>query len=156
LALGAFIAPVQSDSFEIQNGRVGRAHVGMTVAEFYSAFDRREIELVDLDLEGTFSPALEVHSNNHLLLTAEIDKRNGGWMIFRITVLDRRFHTSRGISVGSTYADVKKAYPGLKILMGEGQQFAFAETESLSFGLNADIRNPPSDRSRVTSILILR
>jgi hypothetical protein len=85
-----------------------------------------------------------------------LNKRDGAWIIFRITVKDSRFHTTRGISVGSTYADLKKAYPGLKIKMGEGQQFAVTEAESLSFGLDADVRKPPADRSRITSILILR
>jgi hypothetical protein len=39
--------------------------------------------------------------------------------------------------------------------MGEGQQFAYAEAESLSFGLDADIGKEPPDRSMVRSILML-
>ena len=156
LLLSASIAAGQYDSFQIRDTHVGRAHVGMTVEDFYSAFDRREVKLVDQDLEGVFSPALEVRSNGHVLLMGEVDKRDGACIIFRITVKDPRFHTTRGISVCSTYADLERAYPGLKILMGEGRQFAFSETESLSFGLDADIRKPPADRSRVASILILR
>jgi hypothetical protein len=111
--------------------------------------------LTNLDLEGMFSPALEVRSNGRVLLIGEIDKTGSGWIVFRITLKDRRFHTSKGIGVGSTFADLKRAYPGLKILIGEGQQFAFIEPESLSFGLDA-YPEAPSDRSRVTSVLMLR
>jgi len=155
LSISTSAALAQSDSFQIHNGRSGRMHVGMTVEEFYQAFDRREIKLVDLDGEGMFSPALVVRSNGQVLVTGEIDKRNGDWIIFRIEINDRRYHTVAGLSVGSTLADLKRAYPGLKIVMGEGQQFAYAETESLSFGLDADIGKKPPDRSRVTSILML-
>ena len=96
---------------------MGQAHIGMTVEDFYSAFDRREVRLVDQDLEGMFSPPLEVRSNGHVILIGEVDKRDGAWIIFLITVKDSRFHTTRGISVGSTYADLKRAYPGLKTEM---------------------------------------
>jgi hypothetical protein len=145
----------QTDSFRIQNGRVGKLQVGMTVEEFYSAFRSQDLRLTNLDLEGMFSPALEVRSNGRVLLIGEIDKTGSGWIVFRITLKDRRFHTSKGIGVGSTFADLKRAYPGLKILIGEGQQFAFIEPESLSFGLDA-YPEAPSDRSRVTSVLMLR
>ena len=111
--------------------------------------------MTNLDLEGMFSPALEVRSNGRVLLIGETDKTGSGWVIFRITLKDRRFHTSKGISVGSTFADLKRAYPGLKLLMGEGEQFAFIEPESLSFGLDA-YPEAPSDRSKVTSVLMLR
>jgi hypothetical protein len=110
--------------------------------------------LTNLDLEGMFSPALEVRSNGRVLLVGEIDKARGEWIIFRLTLKDRRFHTSKGIGVGSTFGDLKRAYPDLKLLKGEGQQFAFIEPESLSFGLDV-YPEAPSDRSKVTSVLML-
>jgi len=59
------------------------------------------------------------------------------------------------VAVGSMFADLKRAYPDLRLLMGEGQQFAFIEAESLSFGLDA-YPEAPSNRSKVTSVLMLR
>jgi hypothetical protein len=153
--LGTPAATGQTDSFRIQDGRVGKLHVGMTVEEFYSAFSGQVLRLTNLDLEGMFSPALEARSNGRVLLIGEIDKTPNGWIIFRLTLKDRRFHTSKGISVGSMFADLKRAYPDLRLLMGEGQQFAFIEAESLSFGLDA-YPEAPSNRSKVTSVLMLR
>src|ERR1019366_658237 len=79
----------QTDSFRIQDGRVGKLHVGMTVEEFYSAFSGQVLRLTNLDLEGMFSPALEARSNGRVLLIGEIDKTPNGWIIFRLTLKDR-------------------------------------------------------------------
>jgi hypothetical protein len=107
---------------------------------------------VNNEEEGVSSPQLEVRSKGHVVLTADFE-----WgRICRIFVMDPRFHTARGISVGSTYADVKKAYPGLEVGTGEGVQCAIAEAESLSFCLDTYTIEPPPDSSRVTAIVARR
>lgn len=144
----------QDDPFLIKDSGVGRIHLGMTVDEFLAAYERSQVRLVDLQLEGMFSPALKVQSNGHPLLTAEIDR---GWVISRIQLEDRRFHTAEGISIGSTFAEIQRAYPGSKALMGEGQWFGRVDKRALSFGLDGgDIEEPPTNESKVTSILIVR
>jgi hypothetical protein len=51
----------------------------MTVEEFYSAVGTQGVKLIDLHLEGMFSPAFEVRSGDRVLLQAEFDKRNDDW-----------------------------------------------------------------------------
>jgi hypothetical protein len=144
----------QDDPFLIKESGVGRIHLGMTVDEFLATYEGSQVRLVDLHVEGMFSPALKVQSNGHPLLTAEIDR---GWVIFRIQLEDRRFHTAEGISIGSTFAEIRTTYPGLKVGMGEGQWFGRIDKRALSFGLDAaDIHKPPTNESKVTSILIVR
>ena len=48
---------MQADTFRIDDGRAGRFEVGMPIDQVYLLFDRKQSRLVDLQLEGEFSPA---------------------------------------------------------------------------------------------------
>ncbi len=152
LLLLTLASSAPDDPFLIASGAAGPVRVRMAVEEIYNVYSRDQIKLVDLDLEGMFSPALKVESGGRSLMTAEITCSRSGWSIFRIRVEDARFHTHEGIRVGSTLAELKKAYPDLKLYADEGG-VAYVKSQNLSFTFGS---NPSkSDKSRVTSILVL-
>jgi hypothetical protein len=118
--------------------------IGITVDDLYSKYDRKLTKLVDLYLEGTFSPALEIYLNESEKkapsLVAEIVWRKD-WVIWRINVYDERFKTDKGIGVGSTLDDIRKSYKVDWITFGEVGFFARVKEIGMSFAL--DIVNIP-------------
>lgn len=99
----------------------------------------RSHALVDLYLEGMFSPALAIYaekgSRDKPSLVAEIGWQNN-WVVSRLLVYDPKFKTRNGLGVGSTLAELRKTYRVKEIAQAEGDIFAVVEELKMSFSLD--------------------
>jgi len=125
--------------FLLSKHKAGRIEVEMPVDALYTKYDRKLTKLVDLYLEGMFTPALEIYLNEYEKkkpsLVAEIGWRKN-WIIRRINVYDERFKTDKGIGVGSMLGDIRKSYKVDWIKPGEGPIFARVKEIGMSFALD--------------------
>ncbi len=119
LGLGAFLLlggtpAAQSPPFRLDPGRAGTLEIGVPVDTVLRAFARNRVRLVDLQLEGHFSPALEVDLGNSGPtpgLVAHISHFPcNEFAVSGISVYDPRFRTREGIGVGSTIGALRRAY----------------------------------------------
>lgn len=60
-----------------------------------------------------------------------------------------------GLGVGSTLAQLKKAYRSLRVLTGEGSTYVVVERKALPFELDTEPPKRPSGESVVKSTLVL-
>lgn len=114
--------------------KAGELAINMTANEVYDLVGKENTTLIDLYLEGMYSPALVLTDNKRtgssLVLEIVCDK------VWRINVHDPLYKTKEGIGVGSTFGDLKKKYAVTSIEVGEGNVFAYVETLDMSFCLN--------------------
>lgn len=119
-------------------GRAGALHVNIPADSVYLLYGRSHIREVDLQLEGTPSPALEITlpggTEDNPSLVAEIDEDRN--VIFRIQVYDPRFRTKKGIGPGATLQELGKRYRVDEIAQGEGNTVAIVQTLGMSFVLD--------------------
>ena len=159
-----------AQNFLLSKNTVGPTKTGSSVDALFRRYGRDAIQLVDLRLEGSFTPALQVYINGKQrddpAFVAEFEwSRQVGWGIYRIEVLDLRFKTSRGIGIGSTLGELRLHYKIEFIASGEGSTFAFVPELGMSFSL--DIDAIPSewykshddalvpDSAKIVSVLVL-
>lgn len=147
LVFGAAGTAFQSDSgrprvaseFLLQQGKVGPVELGQTVDQLYARFGRDNIRLVDLFLEGMFSPAVQIHvpgSEAEPAIIARIREWPcAEFSIWGITVRDGRFRTSDGLGVGSTLGDLQKTYKA-EVGWGEGTRVAHVAALGITFMLD--------------------
>jgi hypothetical protein len=136
-----FLSDVEvNPAFLLSKHKAGFVEVGMTVDALYQKYARQSIRLVDLYLEGTFSPALEFYLDNDKRekpsLVAEIGWEQN-WVIRRINVYDQTFKLKSHIGVGSTLGDLRKFYSIDWIAPGEGSVYARVEEVGMSFALES-------------------
>jgi hypothetical protein len=122
-------------------GRVGEIKLGMSSNDIYAAFGKKLTRLVDLQLEGMSSPAIELfkteaqRDNPEIIFELDHDK------VYRIQVHSRQYRTDKGIGVGSTFEDLKRVY-GVKhpkqIIWGE-EGFYGAVVRELGMSFSLDI-----------------
>lgn len=149
----ALVLHSQERTFLLKKGGIDNITVGMSVDELYSIVGKSNTKIVDLYLEGLFSPALEVKTPNIL---CELDCGN----IWRIRVQDRGARTIEGIGIGSTMKELKSVYGNIKILKGEGDIFAYVDEIKTSFALDTiEINNPDlqsiPETAKVKWVLVL-
>jgi hypothetical protein len=134
-----------NDAFILSRGEAGSVKTGMTIDQLYSIVGRGRTRLVDEQLEGLFSPAIEIYltdrQRDRPSLVAEVVGRGSGFVVGRITVYDPRFKTSKGIGVGSTLGEIRRNYKVNFIGFGEGPLVARVEQLGMSFALDA---RPPA------------
>jgi len=131
------------DNFLLQNRQAGKLKIGMTVDELNTIYRLFTKRLVDIDREGFFTPAIEVYlqkvDSKNPSIVAEF--RGNLHQICQIQVIDKRFKTTKGIGVGSTLGDLRKAYTVNRIDWGEAGFFAKVEEIGIVFIL--DTGTPP-------------
>lgn len=112
--------------------KAGGVTIDMTVNEVYGAVGKENTSLVDLYLEAMYSPALVVSKNGVRSVIYEIvcDK------VWRVTVLDSKYKTQKGIGVESNFGDLKKNYTITSIEVGEGNVCAYVKELEMSFCLD--------------------
>ena len=144
----------QSDSREdlsLSKGKAGHIEVGMTIDSVYRRYERRLVQLVDLDSMGSFSPALEIYretsgDDDDPSLVIEIDQsKDGEWIVWRITVYDTSFKTVAGVGVTSTLGSLRQAHKISSIVSGEGSLYALVPDLGMSFALDIHFDDIPNE-----------
>jgi len=145
LANGAEAPPAD---FTLEQHRAGIVRVGENVDVLYRAFNG-QAQLVDLKAEGDFTPLLKLTiDGRNDALRAYIGASERHLIVRVIDVRDPRFHTAAGIHIGSTLADLRKAYGLLKKTGGEGEVGARVESLSMTFDLGGDVYGNDRYRAR--------
>ena len=135
----------------ITGNEAGQFHIGMTVENARDLIGVDRAEIIDLNLEGLFSPGMVVpDSEGKRSLVGEIECSHANrWVFWRIRVYDRRYRTSRGIGVGSSYTQVTKEYPEVKLSDEEGR--ALLDNQE---GISYVISDGPLPTATVTSLIL--
>lgn len=137
-------------------GAAGPIRVGQSVDDLFVKVGRENTRLIDLFTEGLFQPALEIRlagAPNQPALTVPIRE----WpchefSVWAITVRDPRFRTADGLGVGSSLAEIRKAYRP-EIDLSEGQRVAHIPDLGLTFVL--DDSPAASDSWRVIYVWVV-
>ncbi len=135
------------DKFLLSKNKVGEIEIGMTIDALHTKYEPRLTKLTTRYPEGMFSPVLEIYLNEESQgiepsITVMIDKEDD-WLVGGIYVKDKRFRTGKGIGIGSTLGDIRKAYKVNWIGFGEGPLVADIDNLGMSFELNF---TQPSDK----------
>lgn len=135
----AFQQYIHITSSNLKAGQAGVVKIGMSIDALHTHYTREQIHLVDLALEGIFTPALNIYTSLDLRqapsLTAEIGWNND-WVISRITVYDPQFRTDCGIGVGATLGAIKRCYTLDWVGFGEGPLYVGVKELPISFAFN--------------------
>ena len=135
--------PKKTNEFLLQNQQAGKLIIGMTVDELYDIYSLYAKKLVNLYIESMFTPAIEIYMQNYKSRKPSIvaEFRGDNHKIWLINVRDKRFKTDKGIGIGSSLGDLKKAYLVDRIDWGERGFFARVNVIKMTFML--DTTAPP-------------
>jgi hypothetical protein len=140
-----------SAEFLLAQGTAGRLEVGLPVDEVYRQVGRERTRLIDLHQEGMFAPALEIRLEaaavQPAIVVAVREWPCIAWSVQSIRVRDPRFRTAEGIGVGSTRAEVSKAY---KVTLSR-EEGPHAWVEAIQMGFRVDDMSL-APTARVTSV----
>lgn len=141
----------QPTDFLLAPGRAGRVEIGMPVDDVRREFGEGNVRLVDLRKEGRFTPALEVRLPSRPEIAALlVDVREwpcAEFAVWGVNVKDPRFRTREGLGVGSTLAELRRAYE-IKITEEEGHA-AIVTALRMTFSMTT---GNPLDQQRVLSV----
>ncbi len=129
-------------------GAAGPFHIGMKVDDIKSRIRQEKIKLVDMDLEGFFSPAVVISSG---LLAELIMNNRNEWVIDRLFIYDPTYYTPEGIHIGSTFSEIKTKYPSSKVSEEEGEHVI-----DEGAGITFDLSDGPLTSSVVKSIMLFK
>src|SRR5262245_57858390 len=144
----------QAPNGRLESGRAGQFEVGQPVDDIMGLAGQQHVRLVNLDLEGQFTPAIEIRladAQSTPSLVAQIREWPcPGFQVWNLMVYDRRFRTVDGIGVGTTLRELRRRYPRLK-LGGEGGPSATVDSLHMTFVLSSGTF---ADGVQVTRILL--
>lgn len=151
---------ISTGSKLLSQHKAGDVTIGMTPDEVYGLVGKENAALVDLYLEGTYSPALVLYDSKKrsqsLVIEIVCEK------VWRINVYDQEYKTKMGVGVGSTFGELKKRHKVNSIELGEGNVFAYVEDLDMSFCLDYskagyyDLKvDDINDDARILKILVL-
>ncbi len=144
---------LQTNAFLLESGKAGPFELGASVDEIYSLVGRDHVRLVDLFMEGMFTPALEIQvpgSNTGPSIIALIRE----WpcrrfSVWSIEVRDPRFRTREGLGVGSALGELRRRYK-----VGGGRYATYTFIPSLDLTFVFDGSKPTTDLSKAKSVLV--
>ena len=147
------------EQYLLAKRRAGLIEIGMTVDDLLMRFNRSDIKLVDLNLLGKFTPAIEIYlggtaRRSIASVTAEIGWRKE-FNVTRITVYDARFRTDRGIGVGSTLGDIKKSYKISRVTSAGSNLVAVVGKLRMDFILKLDLASIPQQFFKTGGLYLL-
>lgn len=168
LSLCGLAVAAATNDFLVGHFRAGRISIRMSPAEAQKQYPAARVKrwepyprVAVIDIDPAETPGLRLHLDRD---------QNKIWLI---AVGDKRYKTDKGITIGSTYAELCKAYPSLVLERQEGEMdriiVAQIKEEGLSFVLEFDEqtwsnlgregRNPAlsgvPDEKRIQSISIV-
>jgi hypothetical protein len=108
-----FEAPAKDKNLIIARGRVGEIKVGMRPDDIYAICGKQFTRIVDLQLEGMYSPAIELFKTESKKNNPEVIFELNQDKVYRIKVRSPQYKTDKGIGVGSTFGDLRRVY-GIK------------------------------------------
>ncbi|KAA9326005.1 hypothetical protein [Adhaeribacter soli] len=142
---------IEAEQYTLTTGHAGKIKLNMSSDSLKAMVPAENLKTVQRVLEGVPYTAYELRnaqSGNQLLLLAEESCANQNCTIFRIRVVSPKFKTDKGVRVGSTFADVKNAYPLSFIGIGESDYVAVSDENKMTFTL--DITHfPPKELAKV-------
>jgi hypothetical protein len=150
LSLGG-TAAAQSTSFLLVPGRAGTLEIGVPVDTVLREFGPNHVRLVDLQLEGHFSPAVEINLGDSGAVPGLVARISQfpcyEFAVSGISVYDQRFRTREGIGVGSTIGELRRTYD-VRLNREEGHS-AIVPSLKMTFAIDG---TSFADSIRVTSV----
>jgi hypothetical protein len=153
--------------FRLGKGQAGIIRVGMSVEELKASVPADLLVEKEINREGQLYTVYEILNDAYSQETGLVaePRCEPGCRIYRIEVRDKKYQTPEGIGIGSTYGEVRQAYPIRYASAEEGNVTAVSEEAQMSFLLeklpfshqqltNLQQENIP-DSTLVTGILIL-
>jgi hypothetical protein len=123
-------------AFVVEKGRAGNITIGMPIDQVRQKVETKaEVKDTTLNLEGQQSTAYLLRPEGQekgLLIEQQCEPNCKVW---RISVQSQDYKTAKGIGVGSTYDEVKQAYPISNVSLAEGNLVAVSEEAGMSFEL---------------------
>ncbi len=127
--------------FRLSAGRAGRFAIGMSIDDVKALAPPVATKLVDLELEGAFTPAIEIRLSADQATPSIIAQVREapcpGFRIWGMTVEDPRFRTTENVGVGSTFGELQRAYPALQENQEEGEPKAIVQGLSMTLFLTS-------------------
>ncbi len=148
------------ERYSIGNGKSGLLHKSLTLEEakklIVSAYGGSFIEAQEAAGEGTTARVVNVYLNAAALLepSLKITLDESG-KLYRIDIFAPEFKTTKGLHVGSTWGEIKAAYPGAKLTLENIAAFhtpddrvavVFSSKAPLNWeAIRSGAANPPDD-----------
>ena len=124
-------------AFVLEKGRAGSISIGMPIEQVrQQVTDGTEVKDTLLMQEGQQSTAYLLHTGDRdkgLLIEQQCEPDCQVW---RISVLSPDYKTAEGIGVGSSYGEVKAAYPITTVAVEEDNFVAVSDSAGMSFMLD--------------------